>query len=166
MKASDFMPLVLACCAEVLESMYFTTVLETSSRPPQQPDPTWDGLSFSLHFQGDVHGHFGMRMESTMARTIAANFLGEQEESLTGDEIAEVAGELTNMLCGSIVSRVEGRSKFALSHPEPFFTHAATPEIYTCALETDNGVLEAWISIDPPDSCLDDHANRTLQAAH
>ena len=65
-----------------------------------------------------MSGHFGLYLEQVTARSLAANFLGVEEAEVSSDEIGEVAGELANMLCGSIVSRVEGEHKFVLSHPE------------------------------------------------
>ena len=166
MQASDFIPLFSECCAEVLESMYFTTVLEASSYTGQQAAPLADDLAFSLRFRGEVHGAFGLHLGKTMARTLAANFLGEEEQTLTDIEVAEVVGELTNMICGSIVSRVEGASKFALSHPEPFTPGAAEPDILTSKLETDSGDLYTWIAIDSPAAGSDPTSEQTLQATH
>ncbi len=164
MQASDFIPLFSECCAEVLESMYFTTVLDSSSYTGQQAAPQPAELAFSLRFQGEVHGAFGLHLGAPMARTLAANFLGEEEDSLTDVEVAEVVGELTNMICGSIVSRVEGTTKFALSHPEPFTPGPAEPDILTSKLETDSGDLYTWISIDPPADNSDSTTNPLLQA--
>ena len=166
MQASDFTPIVTECCAEVLESMYFASVLETSSHPGMNRAPQADEYAFSLRFQGDVHGSFGVSLGAAMARTLAANFLGEQEETLTDVEVAEVVGELTNMLCGSIVSRVEGTSKFALSHPEPFLHEPADLDILTTELETDSGSVFTWITIDAPLTSVESVVNEVLQAAH
>ena len=166
MQASDFIPLVSVCCAEVLESMYFTTVLEAFSHPGQNQAPKPDEIAFCLRFQGEVHGSFGISIDAAMARTLAANFLGEEEETLTDLEVAEVVGELTNMLCGSIVSRVEGTSKFALTHPEPFIHEAAELDILTTDFETDSGIVHTWIAIDPPLVALETVVRELLQAAH
>ncbi len=166
MQASDFTPLVVECCSEVLESMYFTTVLESSSNLGSPPATLPGHLAFGLRFQGEVHGSFGINLSPAMARVLAANFLGEEEETLTDVEVAEVAGELTNMLCGSIVSRVEGTSKFALSHPEPLIPSTALSDILTSTLETDSGSLHTWISIDPPQANFEVVAKELFQATH
>jgi CheY-specific phosphatase CheX len=171
MQASDFTPLVNEYCAEVLDSMYFTTVLEISHPPDQQPAPAPDALAFSLRFQGDVHGTFGISLSLSMARTLASNFLGEEERDLTEAEVAEVVGELTNMLCGSILSRVIGTSKFALSHPQPFlpaYPAPATPscDMLTSDLETDSGILQTWVTVDHPFASRENSDTEILQAAH
>jgi CheY-specific phosphatase CheX len=164
MQASDFTPLVVECCSEVLDSMYFTTVLDASSSVGHPSAPQADELAFSLRFRGEVHGTFGVLIGVSMARMLAANFLGEEEEALTEIEIAEVVGELANMLCGSIVSRVEGKSKFALSHPEPFMAAPTDLESLFSRFETDNGMIHTWIAIDA--DCLDAAADQTVEAVH
>jgi CheY-specific phosphatase CheX len=166
MQASDLTNIVPECCAEVLESMYFTTVLEASSQCAQPPAPQAGQLAFGLRFRGDIHGSFGLSIDGPMALALAANFLGEEEEALTEVEVAEVVGELTNMFCGSIVSRIEGSTKFALSHPEPLIPEATGLDILTSTLETDGGTLHTWIAIDPAMASVDTVINDLLQAAH
>jgi CheY-specific phosphatase CheX len=165
MQASDLTTIVNECCADVLDSMYFTTILEASSESAQPPAPEPGELCFALRFQGQIHGSFGVSLGTPMARSLAANFLGEDEDALTDPELAEVAGELTNMLCGSIVSRIEGPTKFALSHPEPFEVASTELNILTSKLETDNGILHTWIAIDPPLSSIDLVVDELIQAA-
>jgi CheY-specific phosphatase CheX len=131
----------------------------------RRPEARAGDLAFSLRFRGDVHGTFGLIVGVPMARAVAANFLGEEEETLSGKEVAEVVGELTNMLCGSIVSRIEGTSKFALSHPEPFAGVLADLEILSSNLETDSGILQTWIALDPPFASLDRGVDEWMQAA-
>jgi CheY-specific phosphatase CheX len=150
MKTCDFAGLVPACCSEVLDAMYFTTVLDSgfqetaAENSPDKEAP----IAFSLHFAGDVSGHFGIQLELPTARKLAANFLGEEESSISWIEADEVAGELANMLCGSVMSRVEGEHKFVLSHPEAI----ASPPVldpakdFVCKLATDSGDITVWIA--------------------
>ena len=157
MKASEFSTLVPDCCSDVLDSMYFTTVLETSHpAPPDGADaPAQSALpsseyAFTLRFEGEVRGSFGLHLAENTARTLAANVLGEDDSTLTPQDVSEVVGELTNMLCGSVVSRIEGRSKFALSHPEPIFalpTLTASDSLISL-LHTDDGVITTWVIVD------------------
>jgi CheY-specific phosphatase CheX len=150
MQASDFTPLIAECCGEVLDAMYFTSVFDTTHQPGLQPELTASDLAFALRFQGDVRGVFGLHLAAPMARTLAANFLGEDEDAISDEEIAEVVGELANMLCGSIVSKVEGHSKFVLSHPQPVTSLAESPlDILCSTLDTDSGPIHTWIILDP-----------------
>ena len=172
MQASDFKTLVAECCGEVLDAMYFTTVLETSSHQGAQAIAAGDALAFTLRYEGDVQGIFGVSLDPAMARTLASNFLGEEEGALTLVEIAEVIGELTNMLCGSVVSQVKGSRKFALSHPEPlaadkrdWYGLGGNDVLFT-ALETDSGRLQTWITIDLPTPEPASSVSENLQETH
>jgi hypothetical protein len=77
------------------------------------------------------------------------NFLGEEEE-LTKEEVAQVVGELANMLCGSVVSKIKGRSKFVLSHPEELkaMPSLAAEDALVSLLATDSGVLTTWVVVE------------------
>jgi CheY-specific phosphatase CheX len=150
MQASDFTPIIGDCCAEVLDAMYFAAVLETRQSFGPRPDVEEDRIGFNLHFQGDVHGWFGVQLSPATARTLASNFLGEEEDALSLEEVREVVGELTNMLCGSLASRVEGRSKFVLSHPEPTTSDPAPmQDALISDIDTDLGPIRTWVALDP-----------------
>jgi CheY-specific phosphatase CheX len=152
MKACEFAGLVPECFSEVLDAMYFTTVLDSMPQQMEADDSqSRDALvAFSLRFAGDVSGSFGILLEESAARKLAANFLGEDESSISSIEAGEVAGELANMLCGSVMSRVEGEHKFVLSHPEavaPPPVLGAGDEL-VCRFATDSGDVTVWIALE------------------
>jgi hypothetical protein len=157
MKASEFAELVPGCCGEVLDSMYFTTLMETSY-PKELADAVEgeeiavgaEDYAFSLRFKGDICGQFGLHVGPVEGRMLAANFLGEDEADLSTIEVADVIGELANMLCGAVVSKVEGRSKFVLSHP---LAMQALPKLsgadaLVSRLETDGGTVTTWVVVE------------------
>jgi CheY-specific phosphatase CheX len=158
MKASEFAGLIPECCSEVLDAMYFATMLgseRVEDMPTDSPGAP-AALAFSLKFAGDVSGHFGLYLEQVTARSLAANFLGVEEAEVSSDEIGEVAGELANMLCGSIVSRVEGEHKFVLSHPERADTlpFKDLGDVFILRLDMDSGAITVWISVEGVPCCL------------
>jgi hypothetical protein len=72
-----------------------------------------------LHFAGGRCGEFRIAIVPAAARTVACNFLGAEDESEIRDEqVGEVVCELANMICGSVLSRLNGDLAFDLSHPE------------------------------------------------
>jgi CheY-specific phosphatase CheX len=151
MKACEFEGLILEYCSEVLDAMYFTSVLGSvvlQSSPV--PDPAGPGqLAFCLSFVGDISGRFGVQLEPATARNLIANFLGTAEEDLTPIEISEGVGELANMLCGSVMSRVEGEETFALSHPEPGAIEPAPEDDFLVTrLDTENGILTVCVLVE------------------
>jgi CheY-specific phosphatase CheX len=154
MKASDFTGLVPECCSEVLDAMYFITVLGTAS-PEASPETAelpgaQKRVAYSMNFAGDISGRFGLSLEQGTARSLAANFLGEEAENISSTEIDEVAGELTNMFCGSVMSRVEGKNKFVLSHPEAIGSqpYSEAEDVLISRLDTDGGAITVWVAVE------------------
>jgi CheY-specific phosphatase CheX len=152
MKASDFVRLVPDCCSEVLDAMYFTTVLESSTREtlPEDFPLEAEDFAFTLHFAGDISGDFGLHLGPATARSLASNFLGEDESGLSSPDVGDVVGELANMLCGSVMSHVGGECKFVLSHPQsvPALPDAGAGKMLVSALETDGGNITAWVIVE------------------
>jgi CheY-specific phosphatase CheX len=156
MTASDFTGLVPECCSEVLDAMYFTTVngteLQGAATEPEDVEPpeAEKPLAYSLNFAGDISGRFGLSLKQETAHALAANFLGEEVEDISSKEIHEVVGELTNMFCGSVMSRVEGENKFVLSHPEAVSVqpYTASDDVLVSKLDTDGGVITVWVVVE------------------
>ena len=48
----------------------------------------------------------------------AADFLGVDEGELTGHQVGEVVCELANMICGSVLSRMESAATFRIAPPK------------------------------------------------
>ena len=160
MLASDLAPHIAPSCEDVLDAMYFTSILTVASTLNDELPPS--EYAFLLHFHGDVpgdiqsefqghiQGDFGIHCAEAAARTLAANFLGEDEDVISSTEIAEVIAELVNMLCGSILSRLQCSARFALSHPEPCAPSAPpqqSADIVRSTLNTDIGPVHIWLSL-------------------
>jgi hypothetical protein len=154
MKASDFAGLVPECCSDVLETMYFSSIFASCRQDALPGDAPENFLpnefAFGLRFTGNISGRFGVHLDSVIARCLAANFLGEDDATLSSQDVREVVGELANMLCGAVVSRIEADCKFVLSHPEPL---AALPiaggeDALITRLDTDSGVITTWIVVE------------------
>jgi CheY-specific phosphatase CheX len=150
MRASEFAELMEVSCSNVLEVMYFASINEVRHNTSFCAlDSAGEEVAFSLSFAGDVLGSFGVRLRLNFARELAASFLGEDEADLGSDEVAEVVGELANMLCGSVVSRMKADSHFVLTHPEPF-TKAPddVEDLLVTYLITDSGVITTWVIVE------------------
>lgn len=152
MQPSDLTAFIAPSCEDVLDAMYFTSVMEISDTPAELVAK--DDYAFALRFRGDLRGSFGIRCERATARTLAANFLGEEEDAVDTSETAEVIGELANMLCGSILSRTGCSNVFALSHPEPMAAELpgmTEPSTLHATLRTDIGTIYTWMLFDQAD---------------
>ena len=147
MQGIDFNPLLVSAATEVLESMCFISVVESSDESVAE-DETW--IAARLQFQGRLSGDFGLRAPQGTARQIASNFLGEDEVDLNTLQVVEVLCELSNMICGSFLNRLEGKGAYDLSHPVRDPIVAQPPAVAACqALQLNEGVLYVWLSMGP-----------------
>jgi CheY-specific phosphatase CheX len=97
----------------VLETMFFTATLG-----PAEPETGAEVLEARVAFRGPHSGTLHLCLTEPGAQMLAAGFLGEEEEMLTGSQTGQVVCELANMLCGSLVSKLESGASFNLSSPE------------------------------------------------
>ena len=113
MQRTDLQQIFYESASEVLETMFFAGITNEDSQP------AGDALiSAELIFHGTPSGRFGIQIAHSTAHAIAASFLGLDETEVGEEQIAEVVCELTNMICGSVLSRVEAGARFELMHPE------------------------------------------------
>jgi len=133
---------------EVLEKMFFVQPLDEESRPADEPGPV---LAVKLTFEGSPAGSLTLSVTEKAARQIAADFLGEDEPGLSSRKVQEVVCELANMICGSVLSRVESHTTFRLAAPrllvaEPWNLDPESSDrraVYTIQLA--NGSLTATV---------------------
>lgn len=101
---------------EVLEKMFFVETLGECADPAEEPPA--DEIAAGLTFQGEPPGALLLRLTSPAARQISADFLGIDEAEVSNGQTSEVVRELANMICGSVLSRVEGAAAFHLAAPQ------------------------------------------------
>jgi CheY-specific phosphatase CheX len=134
--------------ADVLESMFFLEALTETTEPPET-----EALITHVTFEGDPPGCFQMRLARPAVSAIAADFLGEDLESLTERQSTEVTLELANMICGAVLSRIESSASFRLDAPRVVSSDvAAQPgfrEETRYTVETGSGPLTVAIQMEP-----------------
>lgn len=132
--------ILLQATQQVLETMFFTSVMGDRDTPPDGPC-----VDARVSFRGSPSGVFGLRLSASAARSIASNFLGaEDENELTDEQIGQVVCETTNMICGAVLSRVESDSVFDIALPEL----APAPTGWTRSLDLDNGAVMVALSLE------------------
>ncbi len=99
-----------AAAREVLETMFFTEPLE---EPLEAAGPR---VCAAVRFEGEVAGQFSACAAVAAARELATTFLCEDGEP-SEEAVAEVMGELANMICGSVLGRVAPESSLKISPP-------------------------------------------------
>ncbi|MGO9259869.1 MAG: chemotaxis protein CheX [Bryobacteraceae bacterium] len=98
---------------EVLEKMFFVQS-EGQAAPDRPPEEL---VAARVDFEGSPSGTLSLRVTLPAAHRMAADFLGEEASELPATRTTEVVCELANMICGSVLSRVEGETAFRLSAP-------------------------------------------------
>ena len=127
------------CTVEALEQMFFVYPVE--SVLPSSPEADSDVIC-SVDFAGEPSGRLILRIAVVAARSIAAGFLGEDECGLSEIQVGDVLCELTNIICGSILSRIESKATFHLDSPRLLTSDSqlsADAIVHSVCL--DNGVL-------------------------
>ena len=100
--------------SDVLESMCFLSLAGIVDEPVKAGD---DAIVCRLEFYGESQGYFGLAASVNTAGVIAENFLGQPVDELSRIQIEEVLCELSNMICGSFLSRIRKDAIFDLTHP-------------------------------------------------
>lgn len=106
-------PLVTEGVNTVLETMFFSAPLG-----PAEPEFGDGVLKARLVFRGRPGGTLSLSVSAPGARMLAADFLGEDAETMAESAPGEVVCELANMICGRLLSQLENRETFQLETPE------------------------------------------------
>ena len=135
----------------VLETMFFSSPLG-----PAEPETGPAVLEARLAFRGSPSGQLGLRISMPSARLLAAGFLGEDEDALTGAQPGQVVCEMANMMCGSLLSKLESSERFDLATPEllPAAGEAdfdsLTVPLVCKTFQLENGILTIDLYLDAP----------------
>jgi chemotaxis protein CheY-P-specific phosphatase CheC len=121
---------------DVLETMFFANAVPNEQGAIEQPS-----YAVRVRFRGFPSGVFELTIGARIATVLAAGFLGMDESEVGPMEASQVACELANMLCGSVLSRAESETGFELS-----------PPLLVAALEHDAVDYRARFAVDLGDS--------------
>jgi hypothetical protein len=127
MRERELQHLLAETMRDVLEMSFFANILEeTVPEPLIAPLPS---MAARVEFCGAASGSFVLVGSPLAVRTLAVEFLGDSVEEREEDVCAgveqvrlvvadeEVFKELTNILCGSVLSRFEADRCCSLSQP-------------------------------------------------
>ena len=131
---------------QTLDAMFFTSCL---GEPEARVAPRFE-LAAQVAFDGRPPGRLTLRVDQAAARSIAAGFLGEEEDAISERQVSDVVCEMANVICGAALSRIEGAEEFRLGAPrmvEPAAADARRGGV-AHAVETGRGVLEAALEME------------------
>ena len=118
MEPNEIQTALAAAVEEVLETMCFTTVLASAEgAAPPEGDGGAPALTADLYFQGNPSGGFRVGVPMKLARVVGAGFLGREEIEVSDSQAEEVVCELANMICGTVLSRLESKATFQITYP-------------------------------------------------
>ena len=154
MEPNEIQAALSAAVEEVLETMCFTTVLAYArGASPAEVGPRAEAgsppLSLDLSFAGNPSGRFRLALPASLARVLAVAFLGREPQEVSASDAVDVAGELSNMICGSVLSRLESKSIFQITHPESVPCAAAFGECDSAWFDLGDGVLTVSLQLQP-----------------
>ena len=143
MQTTELEPLLTTAASDVLESMCFVGVLGPGT---ELPDENW--LWTRLDFSGSGTGSFGISASQAAGKLIASNFLGQETAEVSLEQMEEVLCELSNMICGSFLSRYRPADLFDLSHPVRDPQGHTSSTAISQTLEIEEGSLHIWLELD------------------
>jgi CheY-specific phosphatase CheX len=103
-----------SCCGQVLETMFFSPVLD---RAEALDGVGRERVATLLHFNGKPHGDLEIDIDPQAALLLAASFLGLDPGNTSKTQVDEVMGEFANMTCGSALSSLGRVEYFHLQTP-------------------------------------------------
>jgi CheY-specific phosphatase CheX len=133
----------------VLEEMFFVTPMEEGA-PPEAGGP--GPVAARVEFEGSPSGSLTVAIAPEAARSIAADFLAEDADSLAPRQVEDVVRELANMLCGSALSRMDREQVFRLQAPVMVAAgwEEEVPGDASHSLDVGTGRLRACFHFDAP----------------
>ena len=130
---------------EVLSTMFFTSL--------DAPPAVVDRLArprVRVRFNGQWAGCLSLYLSPGASAEVTASFLGlEGSEPPGPQQLDAVSGELANMICGSVLSRLDGSAVFELLSPEPAnsFDAGESQDVNTQTAEQTFGVCGGFLHL-------------------
>lgn len=135
-----------AAAADVLETMCFSPVLDEAAPGAVLSGPA---MAARLRFSGGLSGTFALRVSAAAAAILAANFLGEEADHAHAGQVPDVVCELSNMMCGSVLSRMDSKAHFDLEHPELVDAQQLSmPQAASRAFDIGEGEVAVFLEVD------------------
>ena len=133
---------------EVLETMFFASVdLCEDEAGDSLGDSGADRIGASLDFHGACAGRLALSLDRAAAEGLAANFFGGVGEGGPEEDSQSVMVELTNMVCGAMLSHLDKNSIFCLDTPQQLKAGEQVTGEIVKELTIDDGLLRLAFSL-------------------
>ena len=141
--ARDLAEALDTAVSETLELMCFTGLLGKSDQ-----EPAGENLCASVSFHGDAEGMVRLTVPDSTAAELTSAFLGLDGDCIQQEHVTSVAIELTNMVCGSMLSNHAENGRFHLEQPVvPAEPAVSSSTVLSRGYDTGTGLiwLDVWI---------------------
>jgi len=111
---------VISVVSNVFETMFFLTLeLQEEGWAEGMSSLTPSSTFFrgEIGFHGRQSGRLRLYLPSELAKTMATNFLGLEEETATESQTQDMVSELCNVVCGNLLSQLDRKTVWDLSLP-------------------------------------------------
>jgi CheY-specific phosphatase CheX len=98
-------------------------------------------IARQIEFRGDASGDLRFVIETDSARLLAGNFYGMDPLTLEELQVEAVVGELTNVVCGGMLSLLAPDGRFDLSPPQELTSAAPHAGAFERAFAVDASTL-------------------------
>lgn len=129
----DIREKAISLVSNIFETMFFIflELQENGEEPKGRPEgmgknpdgQPCDGsplnfLRSEIEFQGKIQGRIRLYIPYQLARTMAGNFMGLEEEEVSESQTMDMAGEVTNMISGNLFSLLDKKAGCRLTMPQ------------------------------------------------
>jgi len=106
--------------SEVLETMFYlpVEVTDTAEAGNLPYSETGRMAAVRLNFSGPFSGAFVLLIPEEFVTALAANFLGNDKDHISLQNMSETSKEIINMIAGNTFAILDDRAVFDLSLPE------------------------------------------------
>ena len=123
-----------AVLSNVLETMFFVAVDPFEN--DQGEDPSLKGspnfFKGEIGFKGKYSGLLTLYLPTELTKTMAVNFMGTEENVVPEAQAMDMVGELCNILCGNLLSRLDKKTGYVLTTPRTVFSSPQEMEVDVC----------------------------------
>ena len=79
--------------------------------------PVTHSIATQISFHGDINGELRLGVDETLAKRLAADFLGVESDAVTGEQARAFSLELANVVCGNALGAVGKAKLYTMSVP-------------------------------------------------
>lgn len=138
-----FEDLLATVIEEALQTMCFMALVEPPESVRQVPA---ECIHAKVDFSAELPGVLYLSVERALAWEMAENILGAEESRVAERQVEETVCELTNVICGSLLGRLERNNDYGLQPPT--LLAGRTAEICEAVrLRCESGALFAAVAL-------------------